>query len=133
MGSKFLHGGVECNVKVESRRCFSQRILPSLSATFVLRRVVSARPACGVCCRLFQGTLDTERKFAAGENKSSHRGHMNMKKLDDETEEFQRELFLSCVPVHVAFFAASCGGRERALVSPRNRVWCVGGRFSTGF
>lgn len=38
-----------------------------------------------------QGTLDTERKFAAGENKSSHRGHMNMKKLDDETEEFQRE------------------------------------------
>lgn len=38
-----------------------------------------------------QGTLDTARKFAAGENKSSHRGHMNMKKLDDETEEFQRE------------------------------------------
>lgn len=38
-----------------------------------------------------QGELATERKFAAGENKSSHRGHMNMKKLDDETEEFQRE------------------------------------------
>lgn len=38
-----------------------------------------------------QGSLETERKFAAGENKSSHRGHMNMKKLDEETEEFQRE------------------------------------------
>lgn len=38
-----------------------------------------------------QGTLETERKFSAGENKSSHRGHMNMKKLDDETEEFQRK------------------------------------------
>lgn len=35
--------------------------------------------------------MDTERKFSAGENKSTHRGHMNMKKLDDETEEFQRE------------------------------------------
>ncbi|CAM9367583.1 unnamed protein product [Laminaria digitata] len=35
------------------------------------------------------GTLETERKFSAGENKSTHRGHMNMKKLDDETEEFQ--------------------------------------------
>lgn len=38
-----------------------------------------------------QGTLSTERKYAAGENKSSHRGHMNMKKLDEETEEFQRK------------------------------------------
>ena len=38
-----------------------------------------------------QGTLETERKFSAGENKSTHRGHMNMKKLDDETEEFQRK------------------------------------------
>lgn len=48
---------------------------------------------CMVPCHAIniQGTLDTERKFAAGENKSSHRGHMNMKKLDDETEEFQRE------------------------------------------
>lgn len=46
------------------------------------------------CLPTIQGTLDTERKFAAGENKSSHRGHMNMKKLDDETEEFQREFLL---------------------------------------
>lgn len=38
-----------------------------------------------------QGGLTTERKFAAGENKSAHRSHMNMKKLDEETEEFQRE------------------------------------------
>lgn len=42
-----------------------------------------------------QGSLETERKFAAGENKSTHRGHMNMKKLDEETEEFQREFSLA--------------------------------------
>lgn len=50
-------------------------------------------PLLSVLSRKFQGTLNTERKFAAGENKSSHQGHMNMKKLDDETEEFQRECF----------------------------------------
>ncbi|CAM9294124.1 unnamed protein product [Chrysoparadoxa australica] len=31
----------------------------------------------------------TEKKWAAGENKSSHHGHLNMRKLDDETEELK--------------------------------------------
>ena len=57
--------------------------------------------------------MDTERKFAAGENKSSHRGHMNMKKLDEETEEFQREFFVFTW-THVA-------ARSELLFFPRVR------------
>ena len=63
-----------------------------------------------------QGTLETERKFAAGENKSSHRGHMNMKKLDDETEEFQRESGWLCLHQ---------GNRCRGILSGRGEVGTV--------
>lgn len=73
-----------------------RRLLPHTLSTYlppILSSIVFCdRCVCSRGVRFFvQGTLDTERKFAAGENKSSHRGHMNMKKLDDETEEFQRE------------------------------------------
>ena len=57
-------------------------------------RLVISPPSLLPSASSIQGTLDTARKFAAGENKSSHRGHMNMKKLDDETEEFQREFYV---------------------------------------
>jgi Multiprotein bridging factor 1 len=44
------------------------------------------------------GTLETEKRWAGGENKSAHAPHMNLKKLE-ESEELKREFMFFVCPI----------------------------------
>jgi Multiprotein bridging factor 1 len=68
------------------------------------------------------GTLQTEKKFAAGENKSAHGAHMNAKKLDEDTDNLKREcayLLLSLVCHICRVFCTTIKlGRQRIVLAP---------------
>ncbi|KAG5192992.1 flagellar associated protein [Tribonema minus] len=44
-----------------------------------------------VATALRTGTLQTEKRWAGGENKSTHAPHMNLKKLDEDTDNLKHD------------------------------------------